>query len=105
MYTYNAKITKIVDGDTVHAQIDLGFKVSIVKTIRLARIDCESKKEELGMKATEFLVERLLDKVVTLRTSKLDKYARYLGEIELNGENINDLLVTQGLAEYSETYK
>ena len=34
MYTYNAKAVKVVDGDTIDAEIDLGFDIKIKKRIR-----------------------------------------------------------------------
>ena len=34
MYEYKAKLIKIIDGDTIDAEIDLGFKVSVRKRIR-----------------------------------------------------------------------
>jgi micrococcal nuclease len=39
MYVYKAKLDRVVDGDTVDANIDLGFDISINKRIRLAGID------------------------------------------------------------------
>ena len=40
MYQYKAKITRIIDGDTVDCDIDLGFKVILAKQrIRLYGID------------------------------------------------------------------
>ena len=38
MYTYKAKLDRVVDGDTVDAYIDLGFDISVHKRIRLAGI-------------------------------------------------------------------
>ena len=37
MYTYNATVVKIVDGDTIDAEIDLGFDIKIKKRIRLGK--------------------------------------------------------------------
>ena len=39
MYKYNATLVKVIDGDTVDAIIDLGFKVSIRERIKLWKID------------------------------------------------------------------
>jgi len=39
-YIYRIKqITKVVDGDTIDADIDLGFDISLSKRIRLAAVD------------------------------------------------------------------
>ena len=39
MYSYTAKLIKVIDGDTIDAMIDLGFNVWIKKRIRLAGIN------------------------------------------------------------------
>ena len=39
MYKYNAKLIRVIDGDTVDALIDLGFNVWVKKRIRLYGID------------------------------------------------------------------
>ena len=52
MYTYKAKLDRVVDGDTVDAHIDLGFDITIHKRIRLAGIDTpESRTRDLEEKA------------------------------------------------------
>ncbi|SVD94525.1 uncharacterized protein METZ01_LOCUS447379, partial [marine metagenome] len=38
MYNYKAKLLRVVDGDTVDAEIDLGFKIFIKERIRLMGI-------------------------------------------------------------------
>ena len=39
MYTYKAKLDRVVDGDTIDVNIDLGFDISVHKRVRLADID------------------------------------------------------------------
>ena len=39
MYLYNAKLVRVIDGDTIDAVIDLGFDVWIKKRVRLYGID------------------------------------------------------------------
>jgi micrococcal nuclease len=40
MYEYNIKkVTKVVDGDTIDVDIDLGFNISFAQRVRLAGID------------------------------------------------------------------
>ena len=59
MFEYNAKLVKIVDGDTLDADIDLGFSVWVRKRVRLVNIDTwesrtrdkEEKKKGLAAKA------------------------------------------------------
>ena len=52
MYTYKAKLDRVVDGDTIDAHINLGFDITIHKRIRLAGIDTpESRTRDLEEKA------------------------------------------------------
>ena len=51
MYEYNAKLIRVIDGDTVDASIDLGFDVWVKKRIRLHGIDApESRTRDLEEK-------------------------------------------------------
>jgi micrococcal nuclease len=108
MYEYKATIIKVYDGDTVTAIIDLGFNVSVKENIRLARIntpEVRGVERPDGLISRDRLSERILNKEVIIKTNKdkKGKYGRYIGEIILNDENLNDWLVTEGLAEY-KTY-
>ncbi len=47
MYNYNAKCTRVVDGDTIDATIDLGFGVFVAKRIRLAGINAPESRTSI----------------------------------------------------------
>jgi len=108
MYQYNAKIVRWVDGDTVILDIDLGFYVTRQERVRLARINAPElnskvayqvrKAKSARAKAKKFAPEGSL---VILNTSKsnIDRYSRYIGEIEFKGKNISDYLIEIGAAE------
>jgi len=106
LYTYLAHITAVYDGDTVTANIDLGLGVWKNKEkLRLSRINAPEMRgdeKEQGRISRDWLREKILDRDVMIRTvhDKKGKYGRYLAEIWHDNENINDLLVTEGLAEY-----
>jgi len=103
MYEYKCKIVRIVDGDTVDVDIDLGFGVWMRKQrIRMYGIDTpESRTSDkvekvYGKAATEFLVKWTNAGDLTLKTFKdgKGKFGRILGELWYGGEhNINQLLV------------
>ena len=65
MYNYNAKCTRVVDGDTIDATIDLGFGVNIKKRIRLAGINAPESRtrnkveKKLGLAAKDRLISML----------------------------------------------
>jgi micrococcal nuclease len=88
MYEYQVEIVKVVDGDTVDVNIDLGFGVWLRKErVRLYGIDTpESRTRDIvekkyGLFAKEYL-KALLGKKSTLVTKKdgKGKFGRILGE-------------------------
>ena len=108
MYEYKAKIRRFVDGDTIDVDIDLGFGMILSKQrIRLYGIDTpESRtrdKEEkfYGKLAAQFLKDQCKKgSCITLRTylDKKGKYGRILGEIIVDGVNINQLMIEEHMA-------
>ena len=109
MYTYKAKLDRVVDGDTVDAYIDLGFDISVHKRIRLAGIDSpESRTRDLeekarGLAAKDRLIDLLKDGKFTLESKEVGKYGRVLGVLLVddannNFININKTLVEEGYA-------
>ena len=90
MYEYRCKIDRVVDGDTVDVDIDLGFGIWLRKErVRLYGIDTpESRTRDLEEKkyglAAKLFVQDLLpvSSMQTLRTRKDDKgkFGRILGE-------------------------
>ena len=109
MYTYKAKLDRVVDGDTVDAHIDLGFDISVHKRIRLAGIDSpESRTRDLeekqrGLASKDRLIDLLKDGEFTLESKEVGKYGRVLGvlligDVNNNFININNTLVEEGYA-------
>ncbi len=106
MYKYNAFLIKVVDGDTLDAQIDLGFGIFANKRIRLWRIDApESRTRDISEKKQGKRTKRRLKSLLkanngqfTLISHGFGKFGRCLGEIFVNKVNINDLLIKEGLA-------
>lgn len=106
MYLYRATVLRIVDADTIHADVDLGFDIRRRDSFRLAGINAPELSTAAGKEAKAYL-ERLLPKdaagaylPVTIRTEKdrREKYGRYLAWIELDGKTVNEILVEQGYA-------
>ena len=111
MYEYRVKkITKIVDGDTIDVDIDLGFNVSFSQRVRLAGIDTPESRttdkyeKELGLEVKKKLAELLANaKDVVIRTEKPDsseKYGRILGWLFIDGaeQSVNHALIAGGYA-------
>tara|TARA_R100000808_G_C2041149_1_gene80716 strand:- start:77 stop:478 length:402 start_codon:yes stop_codon:yes gene_type:complete len=107
MFEYSAKVVRIVDGDTLDAEIDIGFDVFVKKRIRLYGIDTwesrtrdmEEKKKGLAAKAR--LIEILEDNgnKFVLQSHELGKYGRVLGSIILDDDiDACDILLEEGHA-------
>ena len=108
MYQYKIKkITKIVDGDTVDLDIDLGFSLTISHRVRLKGVnapesrtlDLEEKKKGLAAKA--WLIEQLCKEGEwIIETHKEDKYGRILGTLYRTEDEftINEKMLMEGIA-------
>ena len=108
MYRYKAKITKVYDGDTVTADIDLGLGVWVRgEKLRLFGINApevRGPEKVKGKESRDFLRELILNKEVTVWTikDKKGKYGRYLAKVFGDEGDINEFMVKQGNAEYKE---
>ncbi len=104
MYEYSAEVKKVYDGDTITVDFDLGFGIILRKQkIRLVGINApevRGKQREAGLKTRDSLRARILGKTVPNKTSKdkKGKYGRWLGEVYIKDENINQWLLNEGLA-------
>jgi len=111
MYEYRVKeVLKIVDGDTIDVDIDLGFNVSYTQRVRLAGIDTpesrttDLKEKALGLEVKEYL-KHLLDNAedIVIQTEKPDsseKYGRILGWLFINDDDtsLNEKMINEGYA-------
>lgn len=99
MWTYLAKVEKVVDGDTIDVSIDLGFNVWHKTRMRLLGIDTAEKNTALGKFTKQLLINVLEGKMAKVEVSKPDKYGRYLATVYLKKpESINAQMISQGLA-------
>ncbi len=111
MYTYRIKkVTKIVDGDTIDVEIDLGFNISYSQRVRLAGIDTPESRtkdkveKELGLEVKKKLGDLISQaNLIVIKTEKPDsteKYGRVLGWLYLDGaeQSVNEALIATGYA-------
>tara|TARA_R100000008_G_C3585677_1_gene172056 strand:- start:1410 stop:1820 length:411 start_codon:yes stop_codon:yes gene_type:complete len=99
MYQYKVTVTRVVDGDTVDVDIDLGFSVVLKKQrVRLYEIDTpESRTRDLeekkfGLASKEYLKNTLLAaKNIYLISHDKGKFGRILGELfaDDNDKSVN----------------
>jgi micrococcal nuclease len=110
-YIYRIRsVDKVVDGDTIDADIDLGFDISISKRIRLAGVDTPESRttdkyeKALGLQSKEWLKHRLEGaKDIIIKTELPDsteKYGRIIGHLYINGEetSLNNQMIAEGYA-------
>jgi len=113
-FIYRCTITRVIDGDTVDANVDLGFNLFTHDRIRLLGIDTpesrtRNKKEKvLGLRSKARLKEILANapkgkrgkREIFLQTTKKGKgkFGRILGTLWVNGENVNEILMSGNFA-------
>ena len=107
MYEYNCKIVRVIDGDSIIIDIDLGFSHFIHnESIRLYGVDCpecrsrDKEEKAAGLAAKEFVEDALhVGGIYRLQTKEKGKFGRYLGTIYLTDDtSINAALVKERLA-------
>ena len=107
MYEYECTIRRVVDGDTVDVDVDLGWSIwRCGERIRLYGIDtpeCRTRdadEKAAGQLAKEFVEDALhVGKTYKLQTREKGKFGRFLGVIFISDKiSINAALVSEHLA-------
>jgi micrococcal nuclease len=126
LWHYRCKITRVIDGDTVEAEVDCGFGNTRTERLRLAGVDApelrprrgtpEEREEErqLAGVAKERVVDLLEGRECIIRTFKTGSFGRWIATIffpedvitklaragtDKPPKSINDLLLEEGLAQ------
>lgn len=104
-YIYDAVVVSVYDGDTIRADIDLGFNVWLHnESIRLYGINAPEMRgaqREAGVVSRDWLRLQLpVGTKILIQTiqDKEEKFGRYLGIIYLNNTNLNEMMVNLNLA-------
>jgi|TARA_R110000796_G_scaffold14713_1_gene47908 endonuclease YncB( thermonuclease family) len=110
LYYYEGTVVRVVDGDTIDVDVDLGFGIVLKKKrLRFLGIDTPEKRtrnlaeKKLGLQATA-RVEELCGEKVRFVSEELDKYGRVLAapytvdDKGITGVNICETLIEEGLA-------
>ena len=108
MYEYGCQVTRVVDGDTIDVDLDLGFDIIYKCRVRLYGIDTpesrtRNKDEKVrGKLAAKFLQNAISNgENVILQTQLKDskgKFGRVLASVVVDKININQQMVTNHLA-------
>jgi len=94
VHEYSCVITKIIDGDTVDVDIDLGFDCWLRKQrIRLYGIDTpesrtrDKQEKRYGLAAKKFVMDFIpVGSSAILKTKEKGKYGRYLGDMKVGSK-------------------
>ena len=103
---YDAKIVRVVDGDTVDADIFLGFDITMRQRLRLYGVNAPETRSRdpvekaRGLKAKKFLVDALkvCNNEVVINVHGSGKFGRPLVEIYISDVNLNQQLIFHGHA-------
>ena len=110
LYYYKAKVLKVIDGDTMDVEIDLGFGIYKKERLRLVGIDTPEKhsdrpEEEKAAEAVRRWVENKTEGIdIYIRSDKLKKggFGRYIAEVNIpvmGGEaSLDETLIKMGFA-------
>lgn len=110
MYEYKCKVLRVVDGDTVDVDIDLGFGIVLSdERVRIMGIDTpesrtRDKVEKLFGKASKHRLESLLGEVAILKTQinkdgedMKGKFGRVLGDfVTEDGRMATEVMIEEG---------
>jgi len=98
--SYSAIVTQVVDADTFHALIDLGFGITLAQRVRLRRIDAPELLTADGKEAKAFL-EKILSRDqgrILMKSIDIDQHGRPIADVWVQGKSIDQELLDKGLA-------
>lgn len=111
VYVYRAHQIRVIDGDTIDVNIDMGLHAYRIERLRLLGINCpemHGPSHQDGMTAKKYTEDWLLRSVthatsdwpLLIRTEKSDVFGRYLAVVwdVSTGACLNDDLLTSGNA-------
>lgn len=100
-HEYHGRVVEVRDGQTVVAEVDLGFGIKVTKTFTLTGLSAEKARTPLGHSAMYRLSELVGDGRVLMTTTKWrrgKKNPRYHARLSRFGTDINATLLAEGLA-------
>ncbi|MFN3849588.1 MAG: thermonuclease family protein [Spirosomataceae bacterium] len=90
---FEGTVVKVLDGDTYDVELN-GSKLRC----RLMNVDAPEKDQFYGENVRAFVENLVFGRMVEVHLVGTDFYKRKVVEISLNGERLDSLLVTKGLA-------
>jgi endonuclease YncB( thermonuclease family) len=89
---------RVIDGDTIEAAFGVKYRLLGFDTPEIFHSPCDAELE-LGMAAKERLEELFASgEVRVIESGRTDKYRRTLAHVEVNGRDVGEILIREGLA-------
>lgn len=101
MNTYPAVVVKVTDGDTLKAELDLGFSISTRQRLRLNGLNTPEKNTPEGKAAKSWVKDWLTEHgpALIVETHAQEKYGRWLATVTTaDGACLNTDLINAGQA-------
>lgn len=92
---YEARVTRVFDGDTLWVQ---PLPDGRYRKLRLDGLDAPEICQDGGVASRDALAARVLLQVVTVRERARDDYGRALVQLEHAGADVGSVMVRQGMA-------
>lgn len=100
---FNVDIVRVIDGDTIEADVDLGFGISYRSKYRLLGVNTPERRKATMVEfhaATNFTRQWCNDHEghIEIETMKKDSFGRWLALISCQetGEYLNQMLINEG---------
>jgi micrococcal nuclease len=91
--SFQAKVIRVVDGDTLEIQQKMR-----TQRVRIWGIDTPEGDQRYGAQASHFTRSQLLGKEVWVARKGIDKYGRLVAVVTIDSLNISEELIKSGLA-------
>jgi micrococcal nuclease len=91
LYSYEAKIVDVYDGDTFTFYVDLGFDVWVKSKLRLYGVntpEVRGPERSRGLVVRDYVRKEILGKLVTINVFKKGKYGRYVASVLYPKDNV-----------------
>lgn len=105
MFTYRAKVDRVVDGDTYDVTVDLGFKIYHKVRVRLRNVDTPEifgrRASEEGRIAAAYVTDLILGKEVVITTHKTNakSFDRWVADVTIDDYvDLGTHLIAEGYA-------
>ena len=90
----NGKVVSIADGDTFTLLIKDKQQIKV----RLSEIDAPEKAQPFGTRSRETLSDLIFSKEVLVVQEDIDRYGRLVGQVYVDGTQVNRRMVQDGMA-------